>query len=491
MQPLRYSIIACKLEHNNAIGNINDLLYKLPNEMQYFQSTTIGCEYKKGGARNVVVMGYNTFKSFDYKPLKHRINIVCTREHYEELEFKTSDDLYLLRDLKYLHNLVNKMPEPLLGDIFIIGGSEIYKAALGEKLCTRMILTNIKNKYEIPADSFFPMPFLNNWQLIKQGVMIEEHDVLCIPLNKKMDSVQYIISEYTRLPEMENKEECAYLQLLREAIKSPPRGTRNAITRAVFGKSLTFNLSNGFPLLTTKRMPFKSKTIEKELLFFLSGKTDNVILQEQGVAIWNANTTQCFLDSNHKDLVENDMGPMYGHQFRHFGAMYHGSHVDYKGQGIDQLLKLIDGIKTSPTSRRHVMTSLNVAQVEQGCLWPCHSLIIQCFVRGKHLDMLMYQRSADLFLGLPFNIASNAILLTLLAQQTGYAAGILTITIGDGHIYEAHVNQVKTQLQRIPHAFPTYNINPRASIDDYELSDFMLDTPSYCYHPRIKATMIA
>ena len=288
-----------------------------------------------------------------------------------------------------------------------------------------------------------------------------------------------------------NEEETNYLQLLADAIAAEPRSTRNAVTRAVFGRSLRFDVGKSFPLLTTKRMPFASKTIEKELLFFLSGATNNALLKQQGVNIWNANTTQQFLDANGKKLAEDDMGPLYGHQFRHFGAAYHGCREDYRGQGIDQLQKLIQGIRCNPHSRRHVATSLNVAQVEQGCLWPCHSLVLQCFVRGKQLDLLMYQRSADLFLGLPFNIASNAVLLKLLAQQTNLQPGVLTIAIGDAHIYEQHLEQARRQLRRAPFPFPQYSIAPRSSIDDYRVDDLALDEACYQHHPAIRATMVA
>ena len=492
-QKLNYSLIACKFEDCNAIGYNNDLIYKLPREITRFQAITIGDKYCKGSARNVVVMGYHTFKSLQFKPLKHRINVVLSRIHYDELlPFEQKhENVYLLRELKYLSTMLKHMKSPLLGEVFIIGGSQIYKSAIEENICSRMLLTDIKGKCPITSYSRFAMPLLNTWHLSHESAVHEERDVFCIPLNVRLDSVQYVFREYQRVSPRTNTEELAYLQLMKEAIGAAPRKTRNGVTRAVFGKSLSFDLAKGFPLLTTKRMPFKSKMIEKELLFFLSGETNNTILKKQGVSIWNANTTQEFLDMNGKNLKEDDMGPMYGHQFRHFGADYGGCTQDYGGKGIDQLQNLIKSIQRNPHSRRHVMTSLNMAQVEQGCLWPCHSLMLQCFVRGEYLDLLMYQRSADIFLGLPFNIASSALLLKLLAQQTSRTPGVLTITIGDAHIYEKHLEQAQQQVLRTPFAFPNYTITRRSCIDEYTLHDFKLNTESYTLHSSIKAEMVA
>jgi thymidylate synthase len=184
---------------------------------------------------------------------------------------------------------------------------------------------------------------------------------------------------------------------------------------------------------------------------------------------------------------------MYGFQWRHFGAKYAGCKADYTSKGIDQLSKLIKGIKENPFSRRHLMTSLNVAQVEDGVLWPCHSIVTQFFVRsdGEGLDMSTYQRSADVFLGLPFNISSSALFLKLIAQQTGKLAGKLTIHLGDVHVYEEHLAVAKEQLLRTPYPFPQYSIDKAATVDDYTLEHFKLSKETYKRHGRLCAKMIA
>lgn len=490
---VKISLIACKHSQTNAIGYKNRLLYQLPKELQHFHAITIGNAFMRGGSRNVVVMGYNTFKSLHMKPLKHRVNIVVTKEHYNECISLENEDLYILTDLKFLLPLLRDIAPSILDEVFIIGGQKLYESALREKICDRMILTDIECGADLDTDTFdtiFPMHLANHFEIQEESVLLSEDDILFLPTGEKIPRVFYRIREYTRNCTV-NKEESAYLALLKEALNSPLRTTRNASTYAIFGKRLTFDLSKGFPFLTTKRMPIQSKTIEKELLFFLRGETDNDILQKQGVHIWDSNTNEEFLKSSVKDLKVNDMGPMYGHQFRHFGAEYRGCHADYGSEGIDQLQQLIKNIREDPSSRRHMMTSLNMAQVEEGCLWPCHSIVIQCYVRGEYLDMMMYQRSADLFLGLPFNIASNAILLGILAALTSYKAGILTIVIGDAHVYEQHVEQVRLQLKRKPFPFPQYHIKSHSKISDYTLDDLNLVPSTYMYYPRIKANMVA
>ena len=503
MADLNYSIVACKLEKNNAIGFKGGLLYHLPYELEHFQALTIGDNYHRDGPKNVVVMGYNTFKSLNNRPLKHRVNIVVTREHVSEIDAiakerafrnkKVDPDLYSLSDLNDLPTFLKKINNRILNDVFVIGGGQLYKSAFKCGLCKKLYITDILGSVpNFEYDTFFPQVPMR-YELKSESAVQAERGVKFKPSGVSVPRVRYIYREYTIAVDhkLENKEELAYLNLLKEALQAPLRSTRNAKTRAVFANTLSFDLSKGFPLLTSKRMPVKSKVIEKELLFFLRGQTDNEILRAQDVHIWDGNTTSEFLQSNGKCLEEHDLGPMYGHQFRHFGATYRGCKADYSGEGIDQLETLIEGIKSSPHARRHIMTSLNVSQVELGCLWPCHSLIIQCFVRGPSLDMLMHQRSADLFLGLPFNVASNAILLKLLAQRCALTPGKLTINIGDAHIYENHMQQVQAQIKRVPFPFPTYTITKQKRLSDYSLEDFNLDVSTYKCHPPIKAKMTA
>ena len=227
-------------------------------------------------------------------------------------------------------------------------------------------------------------------------------------------------------------------------------------TISVFGHQMRFDMSQGFPLLTTKKLHLKS--IIYELLWFLQGDTNVRYLQEHGVRIWNE-----WADEN------GDVGPVYGHQWR--------SWPDYQGGTIDQIANVVEQIKQNPDSRRLMVSAWNVAEVEKMALPPCHCLF-QFYVADGRLSLQLYQRSADIFLGVPFNIASYALLLQMMAQVTGLKAGDFVHTLGDAHIYLNHLEQVKLQLTREPRPLPTMKINPEVKdlfgfqYEDFELADY-------------------
>jgi thymidylate synthase len=259
-----------------------------------------------------------------------------------------------------------------------------------------------------------------------------------------------------------------YLELLQHVlddgvIKNDRTGTG---TKSVFGYQLRCNLDDGFPLLTTKKVHLKS--IIYELLWFLQGDTNVHYLQEHGVRIWNE-----WADEN------GELGPIYGHQWR--------SWPDYKGGTIDQISEAIDTIKHNPDSRRIIVSAWNVADVPSMKLPPCHTLF-QFYVADGRLSLQLYQRSADLFLGVPFNIASYALLLMMVAHVTGLKAGDFVHTFGDAHIYLNHMDQVHEQLTRTPRQLPRMILNPDVkSIYDYHYEDFQLE--GYDPYPAIKATV--
>lgn len=234
-------------------------------------------------------------------------------------------------------------------------------------------------------------------------------------------------------------------------------------TISVFGYQMRFDLSNGFPLLTTKKLHLKS--IIHELLWFLNGDTNVKYLQENGVRIWNE-----WADEN------GELGPVYGHQWR--------SWPDYKGNSIDQISNVINQIKKNPDSRRLIVSAWNVAEVENMALPPCHTLF-QFYVSNGKLSLQLYQRSADIFLGVPFNIASYALLLMMVAQVTDLQVGEFIHTLGDAHIYKNHLEQVHEQLSRQPRALPTMKLNPNVNdIFNFHFEDFSLE--DYNPHPHIK-----
>ena len=237
-------------------------------------------------------------------------------------------------------------------------------------------------------------------------------------------------------------------------------------TRSVFGRQLRFDLAQGFPLLTTKKVHLKS--IIYELLWFLHGDTNVRYLQEHGVRIWNE-----WADEH------GDLGPVYGHQWR--------SWPDYSGGTIDQIAQVVDQLRHNPDSRRMIVSAWNVAEVSTMALPPCHSLF-QFYVAQGRLSLQLYQRSADLFLGVPFNIASYSLLLLMLAQVTGLQPGEFIHTFGDAHIYRNHFEQVELQLTRTPRQLPVMHLNPAVSeIDAFDYDDFTLE--GYDPYPLIKGVV--
>lgn len=259
-----------------------------------------------------------------------------------------------------------------------------------------------------------------------------------------------------------------YLDLLSHIMehgtdKSDRTGTG---TRSVFGYQMRFNLADGFPLLTTKKLHLKS--IIHELLWFLKGDTNARYLQENGVRIWNE-----WADEN------GDLGHIYGYQWR--------SWPDYNGGHIDQISEVIETIKNNPDSRRIIVSAWNVADLPNMNLPPCHAFF-QFYVADGKLSLQLYQRSADSFLGVPFNIASYALLLMMVAQVTGLEVGDFVHTLGDAHIYNNHFEQIKEQLSREPRKLPRMVINPDVkNIFDFKYEDFSLE--DYDPHPHIKGVV--
>ena len=255
-----------------------------------------------------------------------------------------------------------------------------------------------------------------------------------------------------------------YLDLLDHVLKngiekSDRTGTG---TISVFGYQMRFNLQEGFPLLTTKKLHLKS--ILHELLWFISGNTNIMYLKGNGVKIWD-------------DWADADgnLGPVYGYQWRSWPAA--------DGRKIDQLTSVIEQIKKSPDSRRHIVSAWNVGELEKMALPPCH-ILFQFYVAGGKLSCQMYQRSCDIFLGVPFNIASYSLLTLMIARVTGYKPGEFVHTLGDAHIYLNHVEQVKLQLTREPYKLPEININPEVKdITRFRYEDFTLS--HYVAHPHI------
>ena len=288
-------------------------------------------------------------------------------------------------------------------------------------------------------------------------------------------------------------EEYQYLDLISDILEegSLEEG-RNGLTKSIFGAAMHFSLENGtIPLLTTKRVAWK--TCLKELLWFLRGDTKNENLQKEGVAIWNDNASRDFLDSRGlTQLRENDLGPVYGHQWRHFNAPYTTCDENYDGKGVDQLAQIIKCLKDplQRTSRRMVMCAWNPCQLDEMALPPCHILAQFNVTGGNKLSCCMFQRSGDVGLGVPFNIASYSFLTHLLAKHCDLEPFEFIYYLGNCHIYDSHLNVIQEQVSKMPHAFPTLMINvKRENINDYVLDDF--EVRNYKHHEVIKMKMVA
>jgi thymidylate synthase len=284
-------------------------------------------------------------------------------------------------------------------------------------------------------------------------------------------------------------EEHQYLDQIRHVINyGKTRLDRTGVgTKSVFGYNARYSLRNNIlPLLTTKKVFLKG--VIEELLWFIKGSTNAKELSAVGVRIWDGNSSREFLDkSGFPQREEGDLGPIYGFQWRHFGAKYINMHTDYTGQGIDQLREVIHKIKHSPNDRRIIMSAWNPMDLSEMALPPCHCFV-QFYVSDFELSCLLYQRSADMGLGVPFNIASYALLTHMIAHVCGLKAGEFIHQIGDCHVYLNHLQPLEEQLSREPKPFPTLRF--KRTIDDIEKftsSDF--EVLGYEFHPPIKMDM--
>jgi len=284
-------------------------------------------------------------------------------------------------------------------------------------------------------------------------------------------------------------EEYQYLEIIEDILehgnqKSDRTGTG---TKSVFGRQMRFSLRDGtFPLLTTKKTFYRG--IAEELFWFIRGSTNAIELKEKKVMIWEGNSSREFLDSvglSHREV--GDLGPVYGFQWRHFGAEYSDMHADYSGQGVDQLAEVIHKIKNKPDDRRIIMCAWNPKDIPRMALPPCHCLV-QFYVANSELSCQLYQRSADMGLGVPFNIASYALLTHMIAHVTDLKPGEFVHTLGDTHVYLNHVEPLKEQLTRDPKPFPKIVIKRKVeNIEDFTIDDF--EVQGYDPHPKITMEM--
>ncbi len=456
------------VDKNNGIGLNNKIPWNLKEDLNYFRKKTT--ENSKDNKYNIVIMGYNTYKSIPTTPLKNRINIVLTNKtlsNAENLYFTNFDNLYKLINNK-LNNNYNK--------IYIIGGEQIYNLFLNNfnkiYIVDRIYLTRIYKIYN--CDTFF--------NIIPDNYKLEYYSE-----KKESNDIKFKFLIYKKTTDLHG--EYNYISMVKDIIAF---GNKNIDrtgegTKSYFGLSKRYNIEDSFPLLTTKKMYWKG--IVEELLWMLKGDTNIEHLREKNVHIWDGNSTREYLDSiGLKDRKEYDGGPIYGFNMRHYGAKYIDCNTNYKGQGYDQIKELIRLIKEEPNSRRMLLNLWNPGDLDKVCLPACHCLY-QFYVKDGYLSCSMYQRSADLGLGVPFNIASASLLTYILAKLTNLKPKELIHTIGDAHVYLNHIDVLNILTNRTPIPFPKLIIkeNKQKEVEDFKYDDFELI--DYNYHPTLKMKM--
>jgi len=463
-----YIILASDL--NGGIGNNNKIPWKFITDITYFKNLTISNVYLNLiTVKNILIMGHNTFKSLNNKPLQNRLSFVISKD-YINLNNKNTNN-----DIKYFENFItayNETIKYIQSEIWVIGGVTIYEQALMHYGCDKIYYTKINNKFT--CDKFIDINKYNiKWI---NNITLEDLNIY--------DNNVYLLTFYQGYNKFNI--EIKYLELLNNVLLyGNTRNTRNSITISKFNNKLSCNLKYGFPLLTTKKMFWKG--IVEELIFFIRGDTNTNILKKKGIKIWEGNTTKEFINKMGLDYDEGIMGPMYGYQWRFFNKKYNNDNE----KGIDQLKYVIEELKTNPTSRRILMTCYNPEQVNEGVLFPCHSIIIQFYVEDKNISCNMYQRSADLFLGLPFNIASTSLLLNIIGKLTNLEPYKVNLLLGDYHIYRDHIDAIKEQLTRIPNKLPKLKMKDFKDLEDIENSsylDYIIE--DYKPYPLIKAPLI-
>ena len=507
--------------------------------MSYFRAVTTATE--DPDKQNGVVMGRRTWESIPpkFRPLNGRTNIVLTRNPTSDWCATVSralenppaitdlrdgpvrraqslpDDVHVATSLDNALKMVKSLPalKSKVETLFVIGGSQVYAEALQHPETSSVHLTRVE--VEVPCDTFIPDVGANEGFALASNSAVQEEKGIRYRFQKyeavrsggkpttpkkasqSASSVSPPDCSVTEpgaasaaapepapaapLASAPVHEELQYLQLVREIMETGvERGDRTGTgTRALFGKQMRFNLRESFPLLTTKRVFWRG--VAEELLWFVKGCTDGRELSEKGIKIWDGNGSREYLDKiGLTEREEGDLGPVYGFQWRHFGAQYVDRDADYTGQGFDQLADVIHKIKNTPNDRRIIMSAWNPAALKEMALPPCH-MFCQFFVANGEVSCLMYQRSCDMGLGVPFNIASYSLLTRMIAQVCDLKPGDFIHIMGDSHVYLNHIEPLKEQLERTPRPFPTLNINPEVKdIDGFQFSDF----GAHCELPR-------
>lgn len=456
---MKFNIVVAFSE-NFVIGRDGNLPWSYKEDMIHFKKLTTK------GKKNVMIMGRKTFESLpsSFKRGDRTLCIISTGLKNDNVK----DGIHVFSTWKMLFCFLS-------GGMFdnqcVIGGSMIYQYFLKhqEDLIDTVYLTKITKRVE--GDTFFPKEYLINYYIHEKTVQSSEVEFLEL---KKRSSLS-VDRQYQNL----------IAHILKNGLDMEDRTAIGS--RSIFGHQMCFDLQEGFPLLTTKKIFFRG--IVTELLWFLSGSTDATILRNKNVHIWDGNTSKKNLENlGFLNRREGDGGPIYGFQMRHFGAEYKCCDTNYEKQGFDQVAEVIRLLKTEPSSRRIVMNLWDSSKIHEMVLPPCH-VLYQFQVRNDKLFCHLYQRSGDVGLGVPFNIASASLMTCIFAKLCGYSLGSLVYSLGDAHIYQNHLEALREQQYRKGHMSPIMQIVDRGQehVEDFVEEDFVLS--DYTYEPTIKMEM--
>lgn len=475
-----FSVFAAFDVNNNNIVNNNFFLNRFINYLKNFNIIYLITDQET----------YFIIKKFCKEIHNYCNEIIIINDENLNFDFKPEENInYKLNNLpEVLNNIINCTQNLNFNDYscVVIGCENLYKKAIENPKCKFIYKTEFYNF----SENLKKKHNKSLLQIINNKIETNDKNIklfFSIYLNKNYNLFNVDIQHNFKI---KYKEEYKYLHLVQKCIykgifKEDRTGTG---TFSLFGKKMTFNLKNNtLPVLTTKKISFS--VIVKELLWFISGSTNAKVLTKQNVHIWDSNSSKTYLNSiGLNEREEGDLGPIYGFQWRHYGANYKGIHHDYKNEGFDQLSYCINLIKNDPNNRRIILNSWNPTDIPIMALPPCH-MMCQFYVRKNKLDCIMHQRSCDMGLGVPFNIVSYSLLTIMIAQICNLKPGKFIHSLGDLHVYSNHVEPLLNQLDRIPRPFPKLIINrPNIkNIDDFEVSDFKL--VDYNPYPQIKMKM--
>lgn len=511
----QYNLIAAHSFPELGIGLGGALPWSIPDDLKYFNQLT---------SNNIVIMGRQTWDSLPvkYRPLPNRINIILTNQ--KDKHHMPTDNFYdnpIWTDCDNVDNVVTQLigtsSSPYPGILsFIIGGAQIYQWALHNldiqtSYITEVFLNEKKNMDSF--DTFFPKYDPNNWgglsvtsvEPIRSHIMTHSN-TSAASTTSATKTVYYRFIRYSKLDDPETQQEVKdtlyseyqYLDIMRkimlEGLDRPDRtGTG---TLSIFGTQQKYDLSKEFPMTTTKRISLR--WIFEELMLYITGRTDNKILQKKGIHIWDGNTSREFLDKRGlQHYPEGDMGETYGFNMRHYGGDYQGCDKEYVvGQdGYDQLGNVLHLIRTDPTSRRMIINLWNPATGNRAALPSC-LMMYQFYVDTVHhrLDCQIYIRSSDYFLANSWNACTGALLVHLICGMEGIdlTPGTLTVVTGDTHLYKTHLEQVATNLERQPYLRPQLFVTPHDGRKILDMRQWQFDDlrlVGYRAYPSIPAPM--